>query len=121
MQDGVSVKGGGIRGGKELRGGDFSFYESGERILGELGVLGRVEFTVHLFFFVNKRELYIDIHICMCQYKIKSFPPARHNWETRTGGYQKSSVSVTVTVTVTDKKDQNDRLNSGHGRLSYRA
>jgi hypothetical protein len=37
MQDGVSVKGGGIRGGKGVeRGMDFSFYESGERILGEL-------------------------------------------------------------------------------------
>jgi hypothetical protein len=36
MQDGVSVKEGGIRGGKELRGGDWSFYERGERILGEL-------------------------------------------------------------------------------------
>jgi hypothetical protein len=29
----------------ELRGD--SFYERGEGILGELGVLGRVEFTVH--------------------------------------------------------------------------
>jgi hypothetical protein len=36
MQDGVSVKGGGIRGGNELRGGGFySFYEKGEGILGE--------------------------------------------------------------------------------------
>jgi hypothetical protein len=27
-----------------------------------------------LFFFVNKRELYIDIHICMRHYKIRTLP-----------------------------------------------
>ena len=48
MHDGVSVKGGGIRGGeRSWEGIDFSFYERGERILGKLGGLDRVEFTVH--------------------------------------------------------------------------
>jgi hypothetical protein len=48
MQDGVSVKGGGIRGGKGVeRGIDFSFYEREKGFWGELGVLDRVEFTVH--------------------------------------------------------------------------
>ena len=49
MQDGVSVKGGGLRRGwKELRGGGISHATRVEKgFWGELGVLDRVEFTVH--------------------------------------------------------------------------
>ena len=44
MQDGVSVKEGGIRGEMDWRGD--SFYERGGRILGESLSIERVEFTV---------------------------------------------------------------------------
>ena len=42
MHDGVSVKGGGIRGGeRSWEGIDFSFYERGERILGRAWSIGQ--------------------------------------------------------------------------------